>query len=63
MRRCNWCNLKNEKYIEYHDKEWGIASYDDKYLYEMLILESSHEFIFNTKGIKDIAFVKFMKIN
>lgn len=40
MRRCNWCNLKNEKYIEYHDKEWGIASYDDKYLYEMLILES-----------------------
>ena len=40
MKRCNWCNLKNEKYIEYHDKEWGIASYDDKYLYEMLILES-----------------------
>ena len=40
MIRCKWCNLKNEKYIEYHDKEWGVAIYDDKHLYEMLILES-----------------------
>lgn len=40
MTRCKWCNLKNEKYIEYHDKEWGVAIYDDKHLYEMLILES-----------------------
>ncbi len=37
--RCSWVNLKNQKYIEYHDKEWGIASYDDRYLFEMLILE------------------------
>lgn len=40
MTRCKWCNLKNEKYIEYHDKEWGVPVYDDKHLYEMLILES-----------------------
>ena len=40
MKRCKWCNLKNEEYIKYHDKEWGIPSYDDKYLYEMIILES-----------------------
>ena len=40
MTRCKWCNLKNEKYIEYHDKEWGVPTYDDKHLYEMLILES-----------------------
>ncbi len=40
MTRCKWCNLKNEKYIEYHDKEWGVPTYNDKYLYEMLILES-----------------------
>ena len=40
MIRCKWCNLKNEKYIEYHDKEWGVPIYDDKHLYEMLILES-----------------------
>lgn len=40
MTRCKWCNLKNNKYIEYHDNEWGIPNFDDKYLYEMLILES-----------------------
>lgn len=38
--RCKWCNLKNEKYIKYHDEEWCIPNFDDKYLYEMLILES-----------------------
>lgn len=40
MNRCKWVNEKNEKYIQYHDKEWGVPSYDDKYLYEMLVLES-----------------------
>lgn len=39
-KRCAWCNLKNQKYIEYHDNEWGVANFDDKYLFEMLILES-----------------------
>ena len=39
-KRCAWCNLKNQKYVEYHDNEWGIANFDDKYLFEMLILES-----------------------
>ena len=37
--RCRWCNLNNPKYIEYHDHEWGQLRTDDKYLYEMLILE------------------------
>lgn len=40
MIRCKWCNLKNEKYIEYHDNEWCKPHFDDKYLFEMLILES-----------------------
>lgn len=40
MTRCKWCNLKNPKYIEYHDREWGQPSFDDKYLFEMLLLES-----------------------
>ena len=40
MNRCKWVNLKNEIYVKYHDEEWGVASYDDKYLFEMLILES-----------------------
>lgn len=39
-KRCRWCNLKNPLYIEYHDNEWCIPNYDDRYLYEMLILES-----------------------
>lgn len=40
MVRCKWCNLKNPKYIEYHDNEWCRPNFDDKYLFEMLILES-----------------------
>ena len=40
MKRCKWCNLKNPKYIEYHDNEWCKPNFEDKYLYEMLILES-----------------------
>lgn len=40
MTRCKWCNLKNKKYIQYHDKEWGQPNFDDAYLFEMLILES-----------------------
>ena len=39
-KRCKWCNLNNPKYIEYHDNEWCKPNYDDKYLFEMLILES-----------------------
>ena len=38
--RCKWCNMKNPLYIEYHDKEWCVPCFDEKYLYEMLILES-----------------------
>lgn len=40
MKRCKWCNLNNPLYMEYHDKEWGIPNFDDKYLFEMLLLES-----------------------
>ncbi len=40
MKRCSWCNLKNELYINYHDNEWAQPKFDDDYLFEMLILES-----------------------
>ena len=40
MIRCKWCNFKNPKYINYHDNEWCKPNFSDKYLYEMLILES-----------------------
>ncbi len=40
MKRCKWCNLKNDIYIKYHDEEWCKPNFDERYLYEMLILES-----------------------
>ncbi|MDC7124872.1 MAG: DNA-3-methyladenine glycosylase I [Spirochaetales bacterium] len=38
--RCSWCSGSPE-YIEYHDTEWGVPVYDDKKLFEMLILEGA----------------------
>ena len=37
--RCRWANPKNERYIRYHDEEWGVPVHDDQKLFEMLILE------------------------
>ncbi len=43
MQRCKWPNLeKSDIYIDYHDNQWGIASHDDAYLFEMFVLESFH---------------------
>ena len=39
-KRCAWANPNNPLYIAYHDNEWGKPSYDDAYLFEMLLLES-----------------------
>ena len=38
--RCNWCT-NDEIYQKYHDEEWGIPVYDDRLLFEMLILEGA----------------------
>lgn len=40
--RCNWVNFE-QLYINYHDKEWGNPNKlnDDRYLFEMLILEGA----------------------
>lgn len=35
--RCGW--VKKEAEMKYHDNEWGVPSYDDAYIFEMLILE------------------------
>lgn len=37
-QRCAWVS-QDEIYIRYHDEEWGIPTYDDQKLFEMLILE------------------------
>lgn len=40
MKRCDWC-LGNKLYEDYHDLEWGVPCYDDKKLFEFLVLESA----------------------
>ena len=36
--RCEW-STSEQIYVDYHDLEWGVPSYDDHTLFEMLILE------------------------
>ena len=62
--RCHWANPKNEKYIRYHDQEWGVPLYDDKKLFEMLILECfqaglSWECVLNKREAFRAAFDNF----
>ena len=62
--RCRWCNLNNEAYVRYHDEEWCRPCFDDKYLYEMLILESfqaglSWECVLNKREAFRSAFDSF----
>lgn len=63
-KRCSWVNMKNELYVEYHDKEWGIACHNDKNLFEMLILEIfqaglSFECILNKRKNFEVEFDNF----
>jgi len=37
--RCGWCE-KDDLYRKYHDEEWGKPVYDDKTIFEFLVLES-----------------------
>ena len=39
--RCQWVNLSNKLYVDYHDKEWGRPVYDDNQHFEMLTLEGA----------------------
>lgn len=64
MKRCKWCNLENPLYIKYHDEEWGVANFEDQYLFEMLILESfqaglSWECVLNKRESFQIAYDNF----
>lgn len=40
MKRCFWVDEKSEIYVKYHDEEWGVPKYDDRELFELLVLES-----------------------
>lgn len=39
-KRCHWCGT-DPLYVKYHDEEWGKPVYDDKILFEFLILEGA----------------------
>ncbi len=38
--RCRWPG-EDPLYLKYHDEEWGVPVYDDKKLFEFLILEGA----------------------
>ena len=38
LKRCPWPK-QDPIYVAYHDKEWGVPEYDDRALYEKLILD------------------------
>jgi len=37
--RCDWCG-DDPLYVSYHDHEWGVPIFEDKLLFEFLILET-----------------------
>jgi DNA-3-methyladenine glycosylase I len=38
LRRCFWAG-REPLYLAYHDTEWGVPEYDDRALYEKLVLD------------------------
>ncbi len=40
-KRCDWCTIGNDLYVQYHDQEWGVPVHDDRKQFEFLTLESA----------------------
>lgn len=40
ISRCDWCG-DDELYVAYHDNEWGYPEYNDRRLFEYLLLEGA----------------------
>ena len=38
--RCGWCG-DDPIYVDYHDTEWGVPTYDDQSLFQSLMLEGA----------------------
>lgn len=41
MKRCAWVPLHDQEYMRYHDVEWSVPTYDDRTLFEFIVLESA----------------------
>ncbi|MBS9777532.1 MAG: DNA-3-methyladenine glycosylase I [Gammaproteobacteria bacterium] len=39
--RCSWVNIDKPLSVAYHDAEWGVPCFDDRKLFEMLLLEGA----------------------
>jgi DNA-3-methyladenine glycosylase I len=39
LHRCPWPKVDDPVYVAYHDDEWGVPEYDDRALYEKLVLD------------------------
>lgn len=40
IQRCGWAGTE-QIYVDYHDHEWGVPVFDDRLLFEFLILEGA----------------------
>lgn len=63
-KRCRWVRPGNSLYEQYHDTEWGVRTYDDRRLFEFLLLESaqaglSWETILKKRAAYRTAFAHF----
>ncbi|NND58891.1 MAG: DNA-3-methyladenine glycosylase I [Gammaproteobacteria bacterium] len=41
VNRCDWALGVNQRYLDYHDLEWGMPQRDDQVQFEFLVLESA----------------------
>jgi DNA-3-methyladenine glycosylase I len=41
LTRCAWVPEADPLYVAYHDEEWGVPSHEERYLFEMLVLEGA----------------------
>jgi DNA-3-methyladenine glycosylase I len=39
LHRCPWPGKDDALYVAYHDEEWGVPEYDDRALFEKLVLD------------------------
>ena len=40
-KRCSWVNVDDTLMREYHDREWGVPTHDDRRHFEFLVLEAA----------------------
>lgn len=39
ITRCPWVGIDDPEYTRYHDQEWGVPKFDERELFEKLVLE------------------------